>query len=266
MKKMKRVITGNVIFDAEHDYSEVEEIGGYLYCYGVDTKTSFPKLTTIGGHLYCHGADTKTSFPKLTTIGGHLNCRGADTKTSFPKLTAIGGHLDCFDADTKTSFPKLTTQNCGREKADKQIIIAFKKEGLVLFDGILSFIKETKDRIYGKVYKVVVVGQCEVSFCVEADGVFSHGDSIKQARESLMYKIGSRDKSAYEKWTLSEKITRREAIESYRVITGACESGTKSFVDSVGTLKNKYTVSEIIKLTIGQYGNESYASFFKGEK
>ena len=88
---------------------DCEEITGYLYASGADTKTAFPKLTTIGGHLYASGADTKTAFPKLTTITGHLYASGADTKTAFPKLTTIGGHLYASGADTKTAFPKLTT-------------------------------------------------------------------------------------------------------------------------------------------------------------
>jgi hypothetical protein len=57
-------------------------------------------------------------------------------------------------------------------------------------------------------------------------------------------------------------MTAKEAIESYRVITGACEAGVRGFVQSQGGLKKTYTVKEVIKLTKGQYGNEVYAAFF----
>ena len=241
--KYAKVITGDVFFNKSDDYSDVEEIKGYLYCSGADTKAAFPKLTTIGGYLDCSGADTKAAFPKLTTIGGSLYCRGADTKAAFPKLT---------------------TQNCGDAKASRNVTAAFRRNGFVRFDGILSFIMTTKLLKIGlKIHRIVVVGKAKSSFCVETrDGTFSHGDTIKQAKESLIYKIGERDKSDYEKWTLDTVVSKLEAIKSYMVITGACETGTRHFVESVGKTKGKYSVREVIKLTEGQYGHEAYKSFF----
>ena len=220
-KKMSKIIKGDVNFNSDCDYSEVEE---------------------IKGNLYCSGADTKASFPKLTTIGGYLGCSGADTKASFPKLKE---------------------QDCGNAKALRKVHLAFKRKGFFLFDGILSIVRSTRELKNGsKVHRTIVVGKAKVSFCIEVDGVFSHGDTIKEAKESLLYKVSNRDKSAYEGWTLNKKITKREAIESYRVITGACESGVRHFVESVGKTKSRYTVKEIITLTKGQYGNEEYKAFF----
>jgi len=50
-------INADVIYDPSFDYSEIEEITGYLDCSGADTKASFPKLTTVGGSLDCRGAE-----------------------------------------------------------------------------------------------------------------------------------------------------------------------------------------------------------------
>jgi hypothetical protein len=52
----------------------------------------------------------------------------------------------------------------------------------------------------------------------------------------------------------------------YRVITGACEGGVRSFLETVKTKKDKYSVKEIIKLTTGQYGNQELINFIKGGK
>ena len=219
---MFKIIKGNVRFNADEDYSEVEEITGYLDCRGADTKASFPKLTTVGGYLYCSGADTKASFPKLT----------------------------------KTE--------CGNSIASRKVISAFMRKGFAFFDGILSVIICKRENKNGsKVYKLQIIGKAEISYCIEIDGVFSHGKTIREARESLLYKISDRDKSAYEAWTPATTITKRQAIESYRVITGACESGCRYFVESVGKTKSKYTVQEIIDITNGQYGSEEYRKFFK---
>lgn len=49
----------------------------------------------------------------------------------------------------------------------------------------------------------------------------------------------------------------------YRVITGACEAGTRNFVEGLSKRKKKYTVAEIIEQTKGQYGNDTFKEFFK---
>ena len=259
MKEQPKIVEGNVTFSREADYSQVEKITGSLYCRNTD-KDSFPKLTTIGGSLDCRDTD-KVCFPKLTTIGGSLYCRDTD-KDSFPKLTTIGGYLDCRGAD-KDSFPKLRKKNIGPEIAWRKVMAAFKRKGFVLFDDILAVILSTKERTNGaKVHRIRIIGKLKVSFCIEMDGTFSHGDTIKQARESFLYKVSNRDKSTYEGWDISRKITKREAIESYRVITGACESGVRQFVEGIGKLKSRYTVREIIELTKGQFGHDEYSAFF----
>ena len=81
-KKMAKIIKGNVVYNDSCDYSLVQEIGGYLYCWSA--KVSLPKLTTIGGYLDCGSA--KVSLPNLTTLGGYLYC-GSAKEVSLPKLT-----------------------------------------------------------------------------------------------------------------------------------------------------------------------------------
>lgn len=54
----------------------------------------------------------------------------------------------------------------------------------------------------------------------------------------------------------------KEAIQMYRVITGACEAGTKHFVSGLAKTKAKYKIAELIKLTKGQYGAQTFAKFF----
>jgi hypothetical protein len=46
-------------------------------------------------------------------------------------------------------------------------------------------------------------------------------------------------------------------------LTEACEAGTKHFVSGLAKTKAKYKVSELIELTAGQYGNETFKSFFE---
>ena len=100
-------------------------------------------------------------------------------------------------------------------------------------------------------------------YVVEKDGVYSHGATLKEAKDSLIYKISNRDTSMYEDYTLNTKVSFEEAVKMYRVITGACEAGTRNFVEGLSKKKKNYTVAEIIKVTAGQYGNEKFKDFFK---
>ena len=127
------------------------------------------------------------------------------------------------------------------------------------FDGIkCAILSHKKD-----VYKVKNFGENDTSYVIEKDGVFSHGKTLKEARESFIYKISNRDTSAYENLTLDSVVTFEEAVKMYRVITGACEAGTKYFVSQLSEVKKKYTIAEIIKLTEGQYGSDSFKKFFE---
>ena len=114
------------------------------------------------------------------------------------------------------------------------------------------------------VYKIKICGQTKVSYCIQNDENFSHGDTIKEAKNSLLYKISNRDTSKYNDFTKDTKVTLKEAIEMYRVITGACEGGTRYFVENVlKKTKKNYTVQEVINLTIGQYNHEKLVEFFE---
>ena len=103
-------------------------------------------------------------------------------------------------------------------------------------------------------------------FYAVSDGThWAHGDTIAKAKESLIYKISNRDTSKYKNLKLSDKLTFEDAVKLYRVITGACEYGVRSFVASLpkDKIKKQYTIKEIIELTKGQYGSDSLAQFFR---
>lgn len=127
----------------------------------------------------------------------------------------------------------------------------------IIIDGMLSKVLSRK----GDVLKVSNYG--EELFVIKKGDIYSHGSTIKEAKESLIYKIGKRDKSAYDKFTLENVLSKEEAIKMYRVITGACEAGTRHFIENLTTVKDEYSVNEIIELTKGQYGNEQLVEFFK---
>ena len=116
----------------------------------------------------------------------------------------------------------------------------------------------------GNVYKVRKVNRPEESYLVtDGHGKWAHGDTIQEAKADLIYKISDRDKSEYESLSLDSELTFEEAIEAYRIITGACSFGTRDFVENrLQKKKNTYKISEIIQLTNSEYGNSEFQRFF----
>ena len=119
----------------------------------------------------------------------------------------------------------------------------------------------------GNVYKVQRIGKKEIFYLVSDNGKrWAHGDTLDDARKSLIYKISNRDTGRYKMMTLDTVLSFEEAIECYRVITGACAFGTQNFVENILSSKDRkdnYTIKEMIELTKGQYNAKKFAAFFK---
>ena len=119
---------------------------------------------------------------------------------------------------------------------------------------------------HGNVLRIRQVGKNKDWYLVtDGNGKWAHGDTIDEARKDLIYKISNRDKSVYESLTLDSELTFEECIECYRVITGACSSGTRNYVENrlPKPHKDKYTIREMIELTEGEYNSDKLKEFFK---
>ena len=98
----------------------------------------------------------------------------------------------------------------------------------------------------------------------DGNGNWAHGDTLAEAKEDLLFKTTDRRKSDYKHLTLDSVLSHNDAIVCYRVVTGACSFGTKHFVQNIlGTKKKEsYTIQEMIDLTDGQYGHNTFKKFF----
>ena len=136
------------------------------------------------------------------------------------------------------------------------------KQGYVHADGITKKLISHKKEGSIDIYEVEEFSSRKLSYVVKSGDVFSHGKTIEEAKASLKYKLSSRGTSKYKKWKLTDVKNTSDIILAYRVITGACESGTRDFCESK-TLPKKMKISDAIKLTEGKYGNEKFKEFFK---
>ena len=131
----------------------------------------------------------------------------------------------------------------------------------VLVDGIFAEIINHR----GNVWTTKRVGRKDIEYIVtDGNGRYAHGKTIQEAKNDLIYKISNRDKSRYKGMKLTDTLTHEEAIEAYRVITGACSAGTRYFVENyLGDEKaESYKIEDIIQLTKGRFGNRIFAEFF----
>jgi hypothetical protein len=127
----------------------------------------------------------------------------------------------------------------------------------IIVDNILSKVIKRK----GNILKVINHFDTEESYIVEQNGYYSHGRTLKEARESLIYKLSTRDLTEFKSLTLDSILTKEESIRMYMSVTGACAFGTRQFIES-RDIKEQYTIKEIIELTQGQYGNQKLKEFF----
>ena len=247
-------------------------VGGYLDLRGTQI-TSLPDNLTVGGSLYLRGTQI-TSLPDNLTVGGYLYLRGTQI-TSLPDNLTVGGSL-YLEGTQITSLPDNLTVGGSLDLEGTQITDTSKvnrKFNVNMVDKIWSnskFIKvdgmfAEKVNHHGNVWEVKKIAGTKTVFIItDGNGKYAHGDTIKEAKEDLIYKISNRDKSEYESLTLDSVLSFEDAIECYRVITGACSFGTKDFVENYLTVKkDEYTIKEIIELTEGRYGNETFREFFK---
>lgn len=119
---------------------------------------------------------------------------------------------------------------------------------------------------HGNVWKVRKINGTEDFYLItDGEGHYAHGKTIKEAKADLIYKTTRRNKSEYKNLTRDSVLSFEEAIKCYRTITGACNAGTKYFVESCLDKKDKkdsYTIKEISELTKGRYGNKRFMEFF----
>ena len=158
------------------------------------------------------------------------------------KLISVGGKADIVDG-------KILKQDCW------YIVQKGKWVEVDFTDEIFSYVLSNKRGI-----KKVKTENDKILFVVSDDkGNSAHGETIKKAREDLIYKVVAKFDGK-----LPNKATGKEWVGIYRAVTGACAAGCKNFVDKTGkSLDDLYTAKEIARLVQGQFGAETFAKKLK---
>ncbi len=88
----------------------------------------------------------------------------------------------------------------------------------------------------------------------------AHGKTIKEAIKELAFKCGPRNVEIYRNMPFDTAHTLEDWKYIYRTITGACKFGTDRFTQDKGSLHKFYTLQQIIVMTEGQWGHETFVN------
>ena len=214
------------------------------------------------GDFDCSGNQLTTLEGAPKEVGGDFYCSGNQLTTLEGAPKEVGGGFYCYSNQLTTlEVPTIKFSATVKARISLRIFASLLKRKIVFADGIMSKLISKKEIGASVVFKVRIIGKHEASFVVKVGDKFAHGKTIKDARESVKHKISDRDTSKFKGWKLSDIKPASDLIEAYRAITGACEFGTRNFVEGRKVPK-KMTVQEAIKITSGQYGSDEFAKFF----
>ena len=213
----------------------------YLEKNGIDYKKSKDNLT-VGGSLYLEGTSI-SELPDNLTVGGSLYLRELPSANCQTTLPWVG-----ISTSTRNFHQRIARQPY---------------RGWVSLRG--TYEEELPSANCQTTLPWVGLSTLkELPFYVVSDGKgkFAHGDTVKEAKEDLIYKISNRNKDEFKNLSLKSVLSFEKMIECYRVITGACGFGVREFVESNKIEQKEYTIEEVIELTKNSYGSSSFASFF----
>ena len=235
MKILKELIITN---ENKNDYKKLKECGRLTISKGVEVK--FSVLTTSGYIDLSQNA--KLDAPVLTTSGNIDLSQNA--KLDAPVLTTSGYIYLSQNAKLVT---KLTKRLNYTSIDNTMFVIEAEKtsKGINILSGYIlkSFSKN-------KIIK-------EVSYVAQKDNFSAHGETLKKAISDLQFKLIS-EKLKKEPINKNTVIT----INYYRLLTGACEQGVKSWMQSNNIKKEEYKASELLPLLekSNAYGLDKFKS------
>jgi hypothetical protein len=184
-------------------------------------------------------------------FGDYLDLEGTAI-TSLPDGLTVGGSLD---------LRGTAISDTSKVNTNSPQFLSWKNEKYIKVDGIFAEVINKKF----SVYKLKKFGSNNIFYCVtDGNGKYAHGETIKKAKEDLIYKISnSASKEEFNGLKMDAVLSFEKCIKLYRVVTGACAFGVRSFIESNSIENKSYSVAEILDKTKGQYGSQSLVNFLK---
>ena len=181
-----------------------------------------------------------SSLPDNLTVGGYLDLSGTNIRNKKIKLKRpTNNFMRNFYKEVKKS---LCWQNGKYRK----------------IDGIFCEILSSKGNI------LKIKSHNKIAYIFFKNDIYAHGNTVKQAYLDWLFKTSDRDVSKYQNLDKTKEYELNFWIIAYSTITGACSFGTNQYLENnKEKYKDKMTLQEVLTATIGQYGHNTFAEFFK---
>ena len=202
----------------------------------------------MGGSLYLRGTGI-TALPDNLTVGGYLDLEGCTGITALPDNLTVGGYL--YLRGTGITAKEVRKPKEGEIRDGRYIYV----------DGCIFHYSGTNHKV-GRY--TVYMGKIKGQMLVTDGELWAHCTSLKDGVADLLFKRAKeRGADQYKGIDINKAYSVEELKTMYRVITGACKAGTDHFVNTIKDLKERYTVSEAIEMTKGQYNSATFSKFFE---
>jgi len=98
-------------------------------------------------------------------------------------------------------------------------------------------------------------------FVAEKGKYYAHGKTIKQAIADVNFKFLQ---ETFDLDDIVNKIKEKQTVNvtEYRLLTGACLTGVQNFLDGNNIKVDELPLTEVMKITEGQYGYEKIIELF----
>ena len=228
----------------ENQFLGIDEITGSL---DLDSVTSLPDgfNPTVGGSL---DLDSVTTLPDgfNPTVGGSLYLQSVTTLPDGFNPT-VGGSLNLLSVTSlPDGFNPTVGDSLDLRSGLKSNYTKYNNELLLWQDGKYISADYTITEVIskkGNLYTGKKIGNDKI-FYLYSDGKYhAHGDTPEKAKEDYRFK------------KIAEKLKKEPikedtiiTIQYYRIITGACESGVKMWMQENGITKTEYKASELLPL------------------
>ena len=215
---------------------------------------------TVGGYLDLRGTNI-SSLPDNLTVGDSLDL--SDTNiSSLPDNLTVGGYLDLsgtkINKNERCKIKKLQNDFYIKHKNYIMSKLSWQNGKYRKIDGIFcEVIKQNKNILTVKIANTR-------AYIFSKNGIYAHGNTVKQAYFDWLFKTSDRDTSRYKNLKLNSKNSLEFWVIAYRTITGACSFGTNNYLENnKDKYKSEMTLEEVFKATKGQYGSSIFKAFFQ---
>jgi len=223
-------------------------------CAGLKSLTLPDGITRIGGAAFqgCVGLESLTLPDGVTHIGcdAFADCAGLKEVVLPDSLEHISYSVFC-DSVEKISYRGIAYRIKKVDGCEMAVHQQRTRKEITIFKGrfLNSLTNDSKRDI----------------FLVEQNGVYAHGNTLKEAMKNLHFKVmKKRGAGQYKGMSLDDLIPLEDAKIMYRIITSDSHwRGFQELLDLFAEVKEEYTVRELIELTrIARFGKK-FAKFFE---